>query len=177
VLGIATGATDNNGSCLSSITECFKVAAGKPIWFEARVKCAEAATDDANIYVGFSDLATVDAVLDNGGGPAASYDGVLFTKVDGGTVWQFETSNAGTQATTANAGAFVTDTWYRLGFHIDPNDGTTAIVTPYIDGVPGTPLNLTISGLEEMHVVLGAKAGGGNAETLQVDYVKAVQVR
>lgn len=177
VLAIATGATDNNGSCLSSITECFKVLADKPIYFEARVKCAEAATDDANIYVGFSDLATVDAVLDNGGGPAASYDGALFFKVDGGTVWGFETSNAGAQVTTANAGAFVSDTWYRLGFLVVPTSATAATVTPYIDGVAGTAHALTITGLEEMHIVLGAKAGGGNAETLQVDYVKAVAVR
>jgi hypothetical protein len=177
VLSIGSDGDDNDGTVLHSVTECFKVVAGKPIWFEARVKCAEANTDDANLIVGFSDLVTVDAVLDNGGGPAASYDGVVFCKVDGGTSWIFETSNAGTQATTANAGAFVTATWYRLGFHIDPNDGTTAIVTPYIDGVAGTPLNLTIAGLEEMHVLIGVKSGGANEEAIVVDYVKCVQVR
>jgi hypothetical protein len=177
VLSIGSDGDDNDASVLHSVTECFKVVAGKPIWFEARVRCTEAATDDANLIVGLSDLVTVDAILDTGAGPAASYDGVVFYKVDGGTVWGFETSNAGTQATTANAGAFVTATWYRLGFHIDPNDGTTAIVTPYIDGVAGTPLNLTIAGMEEMHVLIGVKSGGGNEEAIVVDYVKVVQLR
>lgn len=177
VLSVPTGGTDNNETYVSTIHEIVKVADDKPIWFEARVKLTEANTDDANIIVGLSDTVGANTLLDNGGGPAASYDGAVFFKVDGGTVWGFETSNAGTQATTASAGAFTSGAWTRLGFHVDPNDGTTALVTPYIDGVAGTALNLTISGLEEMHIVVGAKAGGANAETLLVDYVKVVQVR
>lgn len=177
VLSVPTGGTDNNETYVSSIHELFKVADDKPIWFEARVKLTEANTDDANIIVGLSDTVGANTLLDNGGGPAASYDGIVFAKVDGGTVWQFETSNAGTQVTTASAGAFASGEWTRLGFHVNPTSATAATVTPYIDGVAGTTHALTITGLEEMHILLGAKAGGGNAETLLVDYVKCVQVR
>ena len=117
-------------------------------------------------------------LLDNAGGPAASYDGVVFFKVDGGTVWQFETSNAGTQKIDTDIGAFDDDTFQRLGFYFDPNDGTTAKVQPYLNGAKaGTPLDLTISGLEEMGILMGVKSGGANVETLNVDYIKCVQLR
>ena len=171
VLSIATGATDENESYVSSIAEIFKFATDKRLFFEARVKLTEANTDDANIIVGLSDTVAADSLVDAGAGPMASYDGAVFFKVDGGTVWQFETSNAGTQLTNTNIGDFSDGTWHKLGFMYDYNDGVTAIVTPYLDGVAGTAKNLTIAGLEEMHILLGAKAGDANAETLLVDYV------
>ena len=178
VFAIATDGDDNDEVYISSIKEFFLFAADKPIWFQARVKLAEAATDDSNIIIGLSDTVGANTLLDNGAGPAASYDGAVFFKVDGGTVWQFESSNAGTQVTTSSAGAFVTDTWYEIGFIFDPTTaGTTGIITPYLDGVAGTAQNITLSGLQEMHILLGAKAGGANAETLQVDYVRCVQIR
>jgi len=177
VLSIATGTSDNDETYLSTMAENWLVEDDRPIWFEARVKLTEANTDDANIIVGLSDNAAANILVDDGAGAAASYDGIAFVKVDGGTVWQFETSNAGTQVTTASAGAFTSATWTRLGFTVDHNDGTTAKVTPYINGVAGTAINLTISGLALMHGLLGVKAGDTNAETLLVDYVRVVQIR
>lgn len=178
VLAILTDGDDEDETYVSSISEMAIFVADKPIWFQARVKLAEASTDASNIIVGLSDTVGADTLLDAAGGPAASYDGAVWFKVDGGTVWQFESSNAGTQVTTASAGAFVTDTWYEVGFIYDPSTaGTTGIITPYLDGVAGTAQNITNAGLQEMHIVLGAKAGSANAETLQVDYVKCVQIR
>jgi hypothetical protein len=177
VATLATAAADNDYHVISSDAETFKVAANKPLWFEARVKLAEANTDDANIFVGLSD--TVDGTLltDNGGGPPSSWDGAGIFKVDGGTVWQAESSNATTQATTTSLAAFTTDTWTRLGVHVDPGDDTTADVHFFVDGVRKATHKLTISGMDEMHVALGVKAGAGNAETLSIDYVRAVQAR
>ncbi|HUU11206.1 MAG TPA: capsid cement protein [Phycisphaerae bacterium] len=177
VLSIATGATDENESYVSSMTEAFLFSTTKRLFFEARVKLTEAATDDANIIVGLSDTVAANSLVDAGAGPMASYDGVTWSKVDGGVVWTFETSNAGTQVTTASAGAFASATWYKLGFLYDYNDGVTALVTPILDGVAGTAKNLVIAGLAEMHILLGAKAGGSNAETLLVDYVHVITER
>lgn len=177
VLSMACGANDNDEAYVASVTENWLFAASKPLWFEARVALTEAATDDANIIVGLSDTVGANSLLDNGAGPMASYDGAVFFKVDGGTVWQFETSKAGTQVTNTSVGAFVTNTFYRVGFVFDPADGTTGIITPYLNGVAGTAHNITLSGLGEMQILLGVKAGGANAETLRVDYVKALQVR
>lgn len=177
VLSIACGSTDNDETYISSMHEIFKFETNKNFFFEARVKLTEANTDDANIIIGLSDTVAADSLVDNGAGPMASYDGVVFFKVDGGTVWQFETSNAGTQNTNTNIGSFTSGSWHKLGFFYDYNDGVTAIVTPFLDGVAGTAKNLTIAGLAEMHVLMGVKAGDTNAETLLVDYVHALKDR
>lgn len=177
VMSLATGATDNNETYISSMHEIYLFETDKYAFFEARVKLTEANTDDANIIVGLSDTVAADSLVDNGAGPMASYDGCVFFKVDGTMTWQFETSNAATQATNTSVGTYASATWYRLGFFYDYNDGVTASVTPYLDGVAGTAKDLTIAGLAEMHILFGAKAGGANAETLLVDYVHLVAER
>jgi len=177
VVQIGCDGDDNDECYVSSKAEVFKFQTNKRLFFEARVKLTEANTDDANIIIGLSDTAAADSLVDDGAGPMASYDGAVFFKVDGGTVWQFETSNAASQETLTNAGAFTSGSWHTLGFLYDYNDGVTASVTPYVDGVAGTAQDLTISGLEEMHILLGVKAGGANEEALLVDYVHVVEDR
>ena len=113
--------------------------------------------------------------------PLASYDGALIWKDEDSLEIDFETSNAGTQATSSNIATFISDTWFRVGFHFD-GTATTSVVTPYVHNgtswAKGTAQNITLSGLEEMHIVYGVKAGpGGAAETLQVDYIKCRQLR
>jgi|SRR6185503_5274309 len=177
VLSIPTDVNNNDEHYLSSIAENWIFAANKPLWFEALVACTEANVDDANLIFGLSDTVAANSLLDNGAGPMASYDGAVWFKVDGGTVWQFETSNAGTQVTTASAGAFLSNTFYRIGFLFNPGAGTTGTITPYLNGIKGAAHSITLAGLEEMHILLGAKAGGGAAEVPRVDYVKIIQKR
>lgn len=177
VVSVATDINNNDEIYVSSMAENWLFAPSKPLWFEARLALTEANVDDANIIVGLSDTVAANSLLDNGAGPMASYDGAVWFKVDGGTVWQFETSNAGTQVTTASAGAFLSNTFYRVGFVYDPADGVTGSITPYLNGVEGTAQAITIAGLEEMHILFGAKAGGGAVETLRVDYVQCLAVR
>jgi hypothetical protein len=178
VLSIGPDGDDNDECYVSSIAEVAKVQTTKKIFFEARVKVVEANTDDQNCIIGLSDTVAANSLLDNGAGPMASYCGIVFFKVDGGTVWQFEVSNAGTQVTTANAGAVTSGSWVTLGFLVDYNDGTTAKVTPFVDGVAGTVLDLTIAAMGEMHVLAGVKAGGtGTEEVLLVDYIDVQQDR
>jgi len=169
--------SDNNATTLSTATEAFLFDTDKKFVFKCRIKLTEANTDDANWAIGFSNVATVDLLQNNGAGPAASYDGALFFKVDGTMKIQFETSNAGTQVTNATLADFASATTYNLAFVYDYNDGTTAYVTPYVNGVAGTAHALTISGLEEMHLVMSVKAGDTNAESLMVDYVAVAQER
>lgn len=177
-LSIVSDADNNDEIYTSSKTEFLKFAASKPLFFEARVTITEGATDAGNFIVGVSDTVGADTLLDDGAGPAASYDGAVFFKVDGGTVWQFETSNAGTQVTNTDVGTRTSGTAVRLGFVFDPADGTTGSITPYVDGVAaGDAHSIALAGLENMHVVFGAKAGGANAETIAVDYVRILAVR
>jgi len=119
-----------------------------------------------------------DSLLDDGGGPwSGACDCAVFFKVDGGTVWQCETSNASAKVTTASAGAFTSATWTILEIEYDPNDDVTAKVSFSIDGAGVSVHDLTISGLEEMHLILGVKAGGAAEETLLVDYVSVEMER
>jgi len=177
ILSLLTGGTDNDGSTLSSTDEIFLADTDKNIFFEARVKLTEANDDDANIYVGLCDIVTVDTMQDDAGGPAGTLDGIGFYKLDGNMYWEFETSNATTVNANSDMVAFESGTWYRLGFKYDYNDGVTAKVTPYVNGKAYAPVDLTISGMAEMNVTLSVKAGGNNAETLKVDYVRVVADR
>jgi hypothetical protein len=174
---LVTAGADNDYHYLASDAENFLFAANKPLWFEARVRLTEAATNASNIIVGLSDDVSATVLTDNGGGPPANWDGAAFFKVDGGSVWQCETSQETTQTTTTSAAAFTSGSWYRLGIHFDPMDGVNGRVYFLIDGVVVATHRTLLSGMEEMHVILGVKAGGANAETLIVDYVRAIQVR
>ena len=177
VLNIGSDGDDNDETYLATVPQAWLFAASKPLWFEARIKLTEAATDDSNFIVGLSDTVGANTLVDNAGGAPSSYDGAVWVKVDGGTVFQFESSNAGVQVNTSNAGAFVSNTWYRIGFVFDPAGGTTGTVVPWLNGVAGTSQNITLAGLQEMSVLLGVKAGGANEENLLVDYVRVLQAR
>ena len=177
ILILGTDVDDNDEAYVSSIAEIFKFAANKPLWFEASVALIESAVNKLNMIIGLSDTVGANSLLDNGAGPMASYDGAVFFKVDGGTVWQFETSDAGTQVTNSNVAARVSGAAIRLGFIFDPNDGDTGKITPYINGVAGTTHDIALSGLEEMHILFGIKNGSAAPETSIIDYVRVLQVR
>lgn len=174
---LLSGATDNDGSTITSTDEVFLAQADKNIYFEARVKCTEANTDDANIFVGLADIDTVDLMVDNGAGPAATLDGIGFYKLDGNMYWEFEASNATAKDSNSDMVAYASATWYVLAFEYDYNDGTTAKITPYVNGTAYDAVDLTISGMAEMSAAISVKAGGANAETLKIDYVRVSHER
>lgn len=181
IFNVVTAAADNDYAAYSSVAENWLFAAGKELWFEARFKLAEATTNESAWWFGLSDTLTTGGFQANAAGPLASYDGALIWKDEATMAIDFETSNAGTQATTTNMGTFVTNTWTKVGFYFD-GATTTSNVFPYIDvgsgWVAGTSKTITLAGLEEMHLVFGVKAGPtAAAETLQVDYIKCVQLR
>lgn len=188
VFNLVTAAADNDYQALSLQHEAFKFAAGKRLWLEARVRLAEATTDDSTWWVGLTDTLTTGGMQADAAGPLASYDGALIYKTpETALTLNFESSNAGTQVTSVAEVTSVTNTWTRVGFFFDggnSDSATTATLTPFyaVNGsatfVKGASQTITLAGLEEMHLVIGVKAGpGGAAETLQIDYVKCVQER
>lgn len=184
IYNVVTAGADNDYHAMTSVAENWLFATGKELWFEARFKLAEANTNESAWWMGFTDTLTTGGLQANAAGPLASYDGALIWKDEGTMAIDFETSNAGTQATTTDMATFVTDTWTKVGMYFDGDaDGDgTGIITPYYDvgsgWAAGTAQNITLSGLAEMHLVFGVKAGpSGGAETLQMDYVKVVQTR
>jgi hypothetical protein len=176
VLVLTTAATDNDSVVVRSTNELILPVNGKKLFFQARIKYTEIGTDDANVFVGLSD--TVDATIlgDDGAGSPASYDGIGFHKVDGGTTWIVECSNAATQTTkaaTETAPTRQSGSWQHLAFSLDFNAaGTAALVDFFVDGIcVAHEVSLTLSGLAEMHVVVAVQAGAAAIETLYVDYI------
>ena len=55
---------DNDEAYLVSTNECWKIAAGKSLWFEARVAFTEGNTNDMNAGLGLSDAAGADMLRD-----------------------------------------------------------------------------------------------------------------
>lgn len=188
IFNVVTAAADNDYSAYSSFHEPFKFAAGKRLWFEARVKVAEATTDDSTWWVGLCDTLTTGGFQANTGGPLADFDGALIYKTpETALTLNFVSSNATAQVISSAEALSVTDTWTRVGFFFDGGNSasaTTATITPFyaVNGsntfVKGASQTYTLASSTEMHVVFGIKAGpGGAAETLQIDYVKCVQER
>lgn len=184
VFNVVTSAADNDYAAYSSVAENWLFAAGKELWFEARFRLSEANTNESTWWFGLSDTLTTGGMQANTGGPLASYDGALIWKTpETAMTVNFETSNAATQNTLSAAWTAVTNTWTKVGFYFD-GTATTSTITPYVDigngsgYVAGTAQNITLAGLEEMHVCFGCKAGpSGGAETLQIDYVRVLQLR
>jgi len=163
---------DNDEAYIGSTTAIITPATGKDVWFEARVKFTEANTDDANIMVGLCSVYAANTLVDNGAGPAADYDGIVFYKVDGGTVWNCENSVATAQTTIASVATRTSGAWVNLGFHMSSNTS----IAWYIDGaqVAASTTNIPTAA---MGVLFGLKNGDTNEEKLYVDWFRLVQLR
>ena len=180
---LTTGATDNNECYLESTNELFKFLDNRPIHFQALVNYAEANTDDANVLVGLMDAPGADSLVDNGGGPKSSYSGAVFYKVDGGTAWIFETSNATTQTTSTSTTTAGGTADQLLEIEVLNVSGTAVDVVPKINGqqlidsTSGDLIRHTVllASATEMAIVVGNKAGGGTSEVLTLKVVSASQ--
>ncbi len=183
VYNVVTAAADNDYHAMTSVNEMFNLGLGKKVWFEARFKLAEATTNESAWWFGLTDTTTTGGLQANTSGPLADYDGALIWKDEASMGVNFETSNGATQNTTSAMATFISDTWTRVGFYCD-GTGTTSVLTPYysVDGssalVAGTAQNLTLASMTASKLVFGVKAGPtAAAETLQVDYIRALQLR
>jgi hypothetical protein len=178
VLNIVTAAADNDYHALSSGLGSFDFVNAKEFWARCRFRLAEATTNESAIWFGVTSDVTTGGFQANAAGPLATYDGVMMWKDEATLSVDSETSNAGTQDTNAAISTMVSNTWYEWAIHVDAT-ATTAVATFYVDGVvAGATSNLTRAGLVPGALVLGVKAGPtAAAETLQVDYIEAIQIR
>ena len=152
----------------------FALAATKSVWCEANLEIIEGNTDDCNAWFGLTDQAALANFLqDNGAGPAASYDGIGFFKVDGGTVWQFETSDGASQTTDTDVGTRVSGTFVRLGFIVTSNTSVTA----YVNGVNVASWATNLPDATTMKLIFAVKTGGTIKEYIYFDRARWVQLR
>jgi hypothetical protein len=168
---IKTAAADNDYHFIVGDAKYFTLTAGKSLTFETRLRLTEAATNAANIIAGFSSDIAATALGDNGAGPPASYSGVVFFKVDGGTVWQAESSVGSVQTTTTSAAAFTSGGLTDLKIVVDPGDATTSFVTFFVNGARVAQHRMAIASQAAMAPIVGVKAGSASAENLIVDFV------
>jgi hypothetical protein len=185
IFNIVTAAADNDYQAFASVNEIFNLGLAKKMWFEARLKIAEATTNESTWWCGLTDTTTTGGMQANTGGPLADFDGVLIYKTpETALTLNMMVSNGTTQTSTTTLGSEISDTWIRVGFKYNGDNATTGTITPYysVDGssalAAGTALTFLLASMTASELVLGVKAGPtAAAETLQVDYVRCLQLR
>jgi hypothetical protein len=192
ILNLTTGATDNNEAYVATTQELYLFADDKPLLFLARLQWVEANTNDANVIAGLMDAVAANHLIDDAGGPVASYSGAVFFKAKDSLLWQFETSLSGTQTTTTLAAASPNGAadFHSLKIEARRRDATTVEIIPYIDEAGGQDYKqaldangakvkhtITLGSPTEMSAMCGVKAGGANSEVVAVDYLGAHQLR
>lgn len=178
---------DNDEAYLAWSTKNIVPTNLKPIVFQAIIQYTEGNVDDANVVVGLMSTSAANALLDDGGGPPASYSGMVFFKTDGDTVWQVETSVGGTQTTTRLSAVNSLDKVVKtaggsakqtLRIEFLPYTSTLADVLFYIDGVLVAKQAWTYTSVVAMSPVFGLKNGAATTvETLNVYTAKLKTLR
>lgn len=184
---LTTGATNNNECALKSTVEAFKFAANQPIVFGALATWAEAATDDLNIMFGLMDAIGANAMLDDGGGPKASFSGAIIYKKDGDTLWSVRSSIGSSYTDTQTSQAcHSASTQVTLAISVMPRSSTEIDIVYLMDPAGGANLQaltdargnvikhtVTLGSPTEMNVGVYIKAGDANSEVVTVDMLGA----
>ena len=168
---------DNDEIYIKATNETLLFANNRAICFAALVRWTEGNTDDLNVAIGFMNAVAADSILDNGGGPKASFSGAVFYKVDGGTVWRCRSSIGTTNTdsiTNITAGGA---TYQLLEIEFRAIDATLGEISFLIDGQVVNDSNnrpikhqITYTGATEMQAFAGAKNGAATTvEALKID--------
>ena len=184
VLVLTTGATNNNEVAVKTTNENYLFLADTDTYGAAYIQYTEAATDDANVFVGFISALAADTLADDGAGPRASGSIACIYKVDGGTVWRCITRNGSAStdsvSTTTAGGA----AYQKLEIECHEMDGSNMSVTFRVDGKllkdsSGLVIKhlVAIASATEMNFGVYAKAGGANSEVVNVDWIYCHQRR
>lgn len=186
----ASAWSDNDELYVERPNENYLFAAARAIVSVFRIQYTEANTSAMNLIMGLMSGVGADALLDDGAGPATSYSGAVLFKVDGGTVWQFESSLAGDQTTTvskhtAGGAGFMTFAIVCRHVHADKVE-----CTPFIDVDGGFNLkqmqdannkqikhNIDPGSATEMTLFHGAKIGSTTSEAYNIDFAGGAQSR
>lgn len=182
-------ATAGNEDCyLVREPEAFLFAANKPLTFEASVQSTEDDTNQNNLFVGLTDAAAANLLVDNGAGPKTSGTSVGFFKIDGGTNWwvhcSLSTTQTSVQLTALNsldktAHAPGGSAYQKLRIEFIPFNSTQADISFYIDDVHVYKISgYVFTSATEMQAVCGTKDGDSADEvTINLDYWFCYQTR
>ncbi len=110
---ITTAATDFAGDNMQILGSKFKLEAGKPLYFGAKLTVSDATQSD--LLVGLCGVDTTLTAASTTHAIAVSAGGAFFSKIDGVTAGFFKTYTTGTEGNSA--AAFTLDTsahWYEM---------------------------------------------------------------
>ena len=161
--------TDDAAHQVVTTNDQFFLAAGKTLWFETRIKITGDVQSEHSfgLIAESEDLVAVADVLPQ--------DGISFSTQDATLAAALTCSKNGTDTgAVAGVHTLVTGTWVTLGFKVD---GVTS-VTPYVNGVAGTPATATICDDESLAPYFLVRNGDATTQQiLAIDYVRVVQLR
>lgn len=185
VLALFTDTTDNNEVAVRSTAELFKFGTNRTIYNKTKLQYSENDTNKANVFVGFASAIGANLLLDNGGGPRVTGDMLGIFKTDGSTVWKVLSQTNGTATTTTSTTTAGGTTAQVVELMCNDYDGVTMQFSVKVDGsyLKDSSNNIikhsvTIASATEMNVGVYVKTGGGaGGETVNVDYLAAVQTR
>jgi len=188
VLNPSDGTVADNDEVYLQTKELFKIVTGKPLFASILIQFTEAATNAANVMFGFMDAPTANCIVDNGAGPKTSFSGAVFYKVDGETVWRCMYSDGSTQSGSGQLTATNTlnkveqtaggSSYVKLEIEIVPTSSTTCDIMFSINDVCVYKfMDKTYASATEMALMVGAKNGSANQETINVDWIVGLQKR
>lgn len=163
------GATDDDAQQINAVNAPFFLAAGKTIYYETRLKIV--GDNQSEVSFGLCGLAeNLTAVAD-----VLPADGISFSSQDATLAVDLTLSKGGTNTgAVSGVKTMVSGTYVTFGFKVS---GVSS-VTPYIDGVAGTPATATIPDDKVLTPYFLVRNGDGTTnQVLHVDYVRVVQLR
>lgn len=172
----AASATDDQGVQVQRRVETFRPAAGKDILFEC--KLANTHPTKVQLFAGLSVLDTT--MFASGAITMTDYIGFVLDAAEqaganAGKPSLELNSAAGSEEKLEAVATLAANTSIRLGFHLS---GLTRL-TPLVNGIPGTPLEITACPATELSVSFATLSEGtpaANPHTL-VDWYYCVQSR
>ena len=166
---ITTGATAYDGMNLQAHGSAFKIEAGKPCYFGARIAMQNGAKGD--YLVGLCEVDTTLLATASAHAQAVSDDGLYFFQLNDATVMIFCNELGGTEGETTTGVTTGNATYHDYEFYYD---GTTLYV--YADGEEITTIS---EGLADQALTpsINVRAGDDGAEIAYIQWMKAIQIR
>jgi len=166
-LRIITDGDDDDFHDFRTTQEMFKLASGKPLWYEARIATTDATQNDW--CIGLMNASTTSP------SSFTATDGIYFKKDDGDA--NIDAAMSKNSTTTLSTGDTLADqadsTMVRLGMVYD---GASSVMF-YVDGVLKKTYTANLPSDEFLKPVFKIQTGTGAADTLYIDYVKVIQIR
>lgn len=159
---ITNDANDNDVDSLQSTEECWRLASGKQLWMEMRVKVSDA--DDVDMFVGLSITDTT---------PRDASDRIGFSLAEGSALILTACAKDSTGSDTSSGVSAADDTYVKLGVHWDGVNTAKF----YIDRSLVREAIANIPNDENLAITLNIQNGAAGGDTLTVDYIYVAQER